>query len=160
MAAMAHFGFSRASHGGHESDSSATREESIDKTGQGTLEAKHECEESKEGVRLQPVLAMQRRKTNGSWTEKHSDGMRNWVVDGCWAQKRLSDTGWSDDKKCPGRGGKEGTEKHRLHHGPASTEVRKQIPQELMKWVVERGVEMAKRPTVAPAWQKQLEEKS
>ena len=32
------------------------------------LQAKHECEELKEGVRLEPTQSVLRKKTNESWT--------------------------------------------------------------------------------------------
>ena len=42
--------------------------------------AKHECEGLKEGFWLEPVQAMLRRKTNGSWTDKDRNVMRKLVV--------------------------------------------------------------------------------
>ena len=44
--------------------------------------AKHECEELKEGVWLEPIQAMLRRKTNEAWTDKHRIVMRKLVVEG------------------------------------------------------------------------------
>ena len=60
--------------------------------------AKHACEELKEGVWLEPIQAVLRRKTNESWTDKHRNVMRKLVVEG-WVQNRLYDIGWSDEKK-------------------------------------------------------------
>ena len=63
--------------------------------------AKHECEELKEGVWLERIQAMRRRKTNETWTDKHRNVTRKLVV---WKQvgcrKDCRDTGWSDEKKC------------------------------------------------------------
>ena len=49
-------------------------------------------------------------------------------------QKRLCDSGWSDEMKFWGCGEDEGTEKHRLHHCPIRRDVRNQIPEGLGKW--------------------------
>ena len=78
--------------------------------------AKHECEELKEGVWLEQIKAMLRRKTNESWTDNHRNAMRKLVVEGCSVHKTLYDIGWSDEKKCRGCSKEEGTEKHRLYH--------------------------------------------
>ena len=64
--------------------------------------AKHECEELKEGVWLELIQAMLRPKTNEAWTDKHRNVTRKLVVEGGWLQKRLSDIGWSDKKRCRG----------------------------------------------------------
>ena len=58
------------------------------------------CEELKEGVWLEPIRAMLRRKTNEAWTDKHRKVTKKLVVEGTWVQKRFFDTGWSDEKKC------------------------------------------------------------
>ena len=96
--------------------------------------AKHECEELRGGVWLEPIQAVLRRKTNESWTDKHLNVMRQLVVDGGWIQKRMYDTGWSDEKKCRGCNKEEGTEKHRLCHCPSWRKVRSQIPEVLGDW--------------------------
>ena len=84
--------------------------------------AEHECEEFKEGVLLEPIQAMLRRKTN-EWTDKQRH-----VVEGGWVQKRMY-----DEMKCQGceRGEDEGTEKHSLYHCPFWREVGNQIPEGL-----------------------------
>ena len=51
--------------------------------------AKHECEELKEGVWLEPIQAMLRRKTNETWIDKHRNVMRKLVVKGGWVQKKI-----------------------------------------------------------------------
>ena len=48
---------------------------------------RHEFEELKEGVRLEPIHAMLRRKTNEAWTEEHRHAMRK---------------GWSDEEEVSG----------------------------------------------------------
>ena len=74
---------------------------------------------------------MFRRKINEAWTDKNRNVTRKLVVKGGWVQKRLYDTGWSDEKKCRGCNKEEGTEKHRLCHCPLLTEIRNQIPRRL-----------------------------
>ena len=61
--------------------------------------ATHECEDLKEGVWLEPIQAVLRRKTNGPWAEKLHKVRRTWVVDGGGCRK-MYDIGWSDEKKC------------------------------------------------------------
>ena len=58
--------------------------------------AKHEHEELKEGERLEPALALLRKKVQGDWTEKHCNVARKIFLEGGWTQKRLFDFGWSD----------------------------------------------------------------
>ena len=65
-------------------------------------------------------------------------------------QKRLIDTGWSNESKCQACHKEEGTEKHRLYHCPGWHEVRRPIPEASGKWEhksenVEEGIEVAKR---------------
>ena len=125
--------------------------------------AKHECDELKEGVWLQPISALLRRKATEGWTDKHRNVMRKLAVEGGWVQKKLCDTGWSDVKKCGGCK-KEETEKHGLCHCPSWREVGNQIPESLGNWEqrakkVERGLDMARRYHVASARREQLEEK-
>ena len=59
----------------------------------------HEWEELKQGVWLEPIQAMLRRKTDEAWTDKHRNILRKLVVEGGSVQKRLFDTGWSDEKE-------------------------------------------------------------
>ena len=80
---------------------------------------------------LQPIQAVLRRTTNEPLTYKHRNVMRTLVVEG-WAQRRLCDIGWSDEKKCRGCDNEEGTEKHTLYHRPSRLEVRDQIPEGLV----------------------------
>ena len=80
--------------------------------------AKHECEELKEGVRIDPVPVMQERKWSVTRTSKHRNGMRKLVIEGGWAQTRLDNIGWSDEKMSRGCGRKDCTEKHRLYRCP------------------------------------------
>ena len=54
-------------------------------------------------------------------------------MEGGWVQKRFYDIGWSDERKCRGCNGAEGTEKHR-HHCPCWKEVRDLIPEKLGTW--------------------------
>ena len=67
-----------------------------------------------------------------------------------WVQKRLCDSGWSDEMKFWGCGEDEGTEKHRLHHCDIRRDVRNQIPERLGKWEqrsndVKGGLDLAQR---------------
>ena len=73
--------------------------------------AKHEYEELKEGIRLEPVLALLRKKTKGEWTEKHRNVTRQLHLEGGWVQQRLFDIGWSDESECQACHKEEGTEK-------------------------------------------------
>ena len=51
--------------------------------------AKHEYEELKEGIWLEPALALLREKTKEDWTEKHRSVVRKLFLEGGWAQQRL-----------------------------------------------------------------------
>ena len=51
--------------------------------------AKLECEELTEGVWLEPIQAMLRRKTNEALADEHRHVMRMLVAEGGWVQKRL-----------------------------------------------------------------------
>ena len=51
--------------------------------------AKHENEELKEGIWLEPALALQRKKTKEDSTEKHRHVSTNLVLEGGWVQKKL-----------------------------------------------------------------------
>ena len=96
--------------------------------------AKHEYEDLKEGIWLEPALALLRKKTKEDWTEKHRNVARKMVLEGGWVQKRLFDIGWSDESKCQACYKEEGTEKHRLYHCPEWYEIRKEIPEVFRKW--------------------------
>ena len=76
--------------------------------------AKHECEELKDCIWLEPALALLRRKTKEEWTDMDRHVARKLVLEGGWVQKRLFDIGWSNESKCQACHRKEGTEKHRL----------------------------------------------
>ena len=65
-------------------------------------------------------------------------------------QKKLFDIGWSDESECQVCHKEEGTETHRLHHGPEWYEVRREIPEALRKCehkakTSKKGVEVTKR---------------
>ena len=80
--------------------------------------AKHEYEELKEGIWLEPALALLSKKTKEDWTEKHRNVARKLFLEGGWVQQRLFDIGWSDESKCQACHKEKGTEKHRLYHCP------------------------------------------
>ena len=83
--------------------------------------AKHEHQELKEGVWLEPALALLRknaRKRRKVGLKKHRNAARKLVLEGGWVQKRLFDIGRSDESKCQACHKEEGTEKHRLYHCP------------------------------------------
>ena len=63
-----------------------------------TRAAEHEWVELKEGVWLEPTQATLRRKSDELWIAKPRNVMRKLVVEGGWVEKRLYDTGWSDEK--------------------------------------------------------------
>ena len=90
--------------------------------------AKHEYEELKEGIWLEPALALSREKTKKEWTERHRNVVRKLLLETGWVQK-LFDTGWSDESKCQACHEEEGTEKHRLCHCREWCEVRREIPE-------------------------------
>ena len=62
--------------------------------------AKHECEELMWGIRLEPVLALLRKKTKEEWTENHRHVARKLVLEGGWVQQRSDSLTlvWSDEK--------------------------------------------------------------
>ena len=62
--------------------------------------AKHGYEELKEGVWLEPGLALLRKKVKENWTEKHRNVAKKIFLEGRWTQKRLLDVGWSDVSQC------------------------------------------------------------
>ena len=59
--------------------------------------AKHECEDVKEGVWMEPDQALLRRKTKAARTDKHRNVTRTLVVEAGWVQKSFYDIGWSDE---------------------------------------------------------------
>ena len=81
------------------------REECVIETSQDVLLediAKHECEELKEGVWLEPIQAMLRRTTSDLWTVMHHNEMCKLVIEGRLVQKGMCDIGRPDEQKCPG----------------------------------------------------------
>ena len=62
--------------------------------------AKHEYEDLKEGVWLEPELGLLREKMKDNSTEKHRNVARKIFLEGGWTQKRLFDVGWSDTSQC------------------------------------------------------------
>ena len=95
--------------------------------------AKHD-EELKEGVWLDPGLALLRKKVREDWTEKHRDVATKIFLKGGWTQKRLFDIGWSGVSQCLACRMEKGTEKHRLYHCSEWHEIRQKIPESLRKW--------------------------
>ena len=91
--------------------------------------AKHEHEELKEGVWLEPALALLRKKVKENWTEKHGNVARKIFLEGGWTQKRPFDMG-----QCQACQLEEGTERHRLYHCPEWHEIRRKIPEAFRKW--------------------------
>ena len=90
--------------------------------------AKHEYEELKEGVWLEPPLALLREKTKENSTEKHRHVARKLVLEGGWVQKKLFCPEWY--------------------------EVRVEIPEPFRKWKKrepQKKVEVAKRYSRAPS---------
>ena len=75
---------------------------------------KHENEELKEGIWLEPGLALLRKKKKEGWTDKHRNVARKLVLVGDQVQKRLFDFGWSGENKCQICHKEKGKEKHRL----------------------------------------------
>ena len=96
--------------------------------------AKHEYEELKEGIWLEPALDLWRRKTEDEWTDKHRHVARKLVLDGGCVQKRLFDICWSDESEWQAYHKAKGTENHRLYHCPEWYEVRREIPGACRKW--------------------------
>ena len=78
--------------------------------------AKHEYEELKEVVRLEPAPALLPKKVREECTVQHHNVARKIFLEGGWTQKRLFDFGWSDASQCQACHMEEGTEKHRLDH--------------------------------------------
>ena len=96
--------------------------------------ARHEYEELKEGIWLEPTFALLRKKTKEEWTDKHRNVARKLVLEGGWVQHRLFDIEWSNGNKCQGCYQEEGTEKHILYRCSSWNEVRRQIPEAFRKW--------------------------
>ena len=80
------------------------------------------------------ALALLRKKTNEEWTEKHRNVSRKLLLEGGCVQKKLFDTGWSDESECQACHKEEFTEKHRLYHSPELYEVKREIPEAFRKW--------------------------
>ena len=107
--------------------------------------AKHENEELKEGIWLEPALVLLRMKTKEEWTEKHRNLARKLFLEEGWVQKRLFDFGWSNESKCQACHKEGGTGKHRLYHRPEWNEVRREIPEQKARtskeeWKWQRGI--------------------
>ena len=66
----------------------------------------HEYEELKEGVWLEPALALLRKRAK-NWSENHV--ARKFLLEGGWVQKKLFDIGWSDESQCQACHKAEGT---------------------------------------------------
>ena len=62
--------------------------------------AKHECEELKECIWLEPALALLRKETEEDWTEEHRHVARKLLLTGVWVQKKLFDIGWPGESEC------------------------------------------------------------
>ena len=73
--------------------------------------AKHEREELKEGVWLEPAFAFLRKKVRENWTEKQRNVARKIFLEGGWTQKRVFDIGCSDDSECQACQMEEGTDR-------------------------------------------------
>ena len=85
--------------------------------------AKHEYEELKVGIWLEPALALLRKKTKEEWAEKHRHAARKMVLEGGWVQKQLFEIGWSESE-CHACHKEEGTEMH---------EIRRELPEAFRK---------------------------
>ena len=72
------------------------------------------AEQLKEGARLEPGLALLRKKVRENWTKKHRNVARKVFLEGGWTQKRLFDIAWSDTSQCQACKKEEGTEKHAI----------------------------------------------
>ena len=95
----------------------------------------HEYEEVKEGIWLEPTLALLRKKTKEERTEKHRTVASTWVLEGGWMQQRLFDIGRSDESECQTCHKEEGAQKRRLYHCPEWHEIRREeIPEAFRKW--------------------------
>ena len=115
--------------------------------------AKHECQELKQGVRLEPIQALLRSKTNEVfWTDKHRHVMRKFVVEGRWVQNRLYDIGCADLYR------RKSTEKHMWTHCPSWRKVREAAPRRAWSMGAE-GQDFERTLDVAPTERRQLEEK-
>ena len=99
--------------------------------------AKHEYEELKEGIWLEPALALLRRKTKGELTDKHRHVAIKLVLEGGWVQKSLFlplvGQMTANAKLVTS------TEKHRLYYCPGWNDVRRQIPEVCRKWEQRAG---------------------
>ena len=98
------------------------------------LAAKHEHEELKEGVWLEPARALLRKKVREDWTEKHRDVARKIFLEEGRTQTRLFDIDWSDTSQCQACRLEKGTEKHIVYHCSEWHEIRQKIPEAFRKW--------------------------
>ena len=62
--------------------------------------AKHECEDLKEGVWLEPGQAFMHKKVKETWTERHRNVAKKIFLEGGWTQKKLFCIGWTDISRC------------------------------------------------------------
>ena len=60
--------------------------------------AKHECEELKEGIWLEPTLALLRKKAKKEWTEKTSKRVTHPLSESQWNRGHFSMTKWESEK--------------------------------------------------------------
>ena len=125
--------------------------------------AKHENEELKEGIWLEPALALLRKKED--WIEeKHRNVARKLLLEGCWVQNKLFDIGWSGESECQACHKEEGTEKHRPPL-PRMARDQKGDPRGCQKVAaknenLEEGVEVAKTYCYASSQRKPTEQGS
>ena len=132
---------------GCEENASATgQKQSIGRSGA----VKHEHEELKEGVWLEPALALLRKKTKIETLPEHW----SWKEAGC--SKDFSKLVGRTKVNAKHAHKEEGTEKHRLYHCPEWYEVRREIPEAFRKWEqkakdLKERVKVAKRYCRAPS---------
>ena len=113
--------------------------------------AKHEDEESKEGIWLQPALALLRKKED--WTEKQRNVARKLLLEGVCVQKKLYEIGWSDESECEACHQEKGTEKHRFFHCQSGTKSDGKFPEAFRKW--EQKAETSKKEWTHPLCESQ-----
>ena len=79
---------------------------------------------------MEPINAKLRIKTSENWTPKNQHVMKKLVVEGGWAQQRLYDTEWSDEKIF------QGCKEEEVRRSTDSSTVMEgtQIAEELGKW--------------------------
>ena len=64
-----------------------------------TWAKKHDIEEPKEGVWLEPVKAMLKRKVSHRWTARHAAQARSWVISGAWTQQEAVRHDWDGQQQ-------------------------------------------------------------